>query len=126
MRKLLLLVCCLVLTACAAPTVTPRSGVYRMSVPPETAVAPSLTLSAEEGSFLFSYDALSSYLPMGAYAQDGGVLTCSTDDGRYVYLFRVVNETTLAFIAEGSADVSLTDPRLGQPVLDGSVFLLEH
>lgn len=124
MRKLALLLLCLVLTACAPRTVTPRSGHYHMSAPPETLIVPSVTLDAEAGTFLFFYDGLSSYLPVGAYEQDGAVLRCQTDDGRYTYLFRVVNETTLAFIADGSADVSLIDERSGEPVREGSVFLL--
>lgn len=124
MRKLLLLLCCLVMTACAPRAVAPHGGVYRMSVPPETLIVPALTLDAEAGTFLFAYDGFSSYLPAGAYTQDGAVLSCRTDDGRYTYLFRVVNETTLAFIAEGSADMTLIDERSGAPVVEGSVFLL--
>lgn len=125
MRKLLLLLCCLLLAGCAPRAVTPRSGVYRMSVPPETIDVPSLMLDAETGAFAFSFDALSSYLPVGSYEQDGSILRCLTDDSLYTYLFRVVNETTLAFMADGSAEVRLTDQRLGEPVLDGSVFLLD-
>ena len=125
MRKLLLLLCCLLLMSCAPRTVTPRSGTYRMSVPPETIDVPSLMLDAEAETFSFAYDALSSYLSIGSYEQDGSVLRCLTNDGLYTYLFRVVNETTLAFIAQGSAIVQLTDERLGAPVVDGSVFLLE-
>ena len=125
MRKLLpLLLCCLLLTGCAAKTVTPRSGTYRMSAPPEAVIVPTLTLDAENKTYLFSYDVLSSYLPVGTYEQDGDVIVCLTDGERLPYLFRVVNETTLAFIAEGSADVSLTDPRIGESVVEGSVFLL--
>ena len=124
MRKLLLLLLCLALSACAPQAVTPHSGHYHMSVPPETLIVPSLTLDAEAGTFLFFYDGFSSYLPIGSYEQDGSVLRCRTDDGRYNYLFRVVNETTLAFIADGSADVTLIDKGSGAPVLDGSVFLL--
>ena len=125
MRKLLPLLCCLLLMGCAPRATAPRSGVYHMSAPPETIVVPALALDTEAGTFSFSFDALSSYLPIGRCEQDGGVLRCLTDDGLYTYLFRVVNETTLAFIAEGSAPVRLTDERLGAPVVDGSVFLLD-
>lgn len=124
MRKLLLLMLTLLLTGCAAQSVTPRSGTYRMSAPPDAVIVPTLTLDAESKTYLFSYDVLSSCLPAGTYAQDGDVIVCQTDDGRRSYLFRVVNETTLAFIADGSADVSLIDGRIGQPVVEGSVFLL--
>lgn len=125
MRKLLpLLFLCLLLTGCTSRTVTPRSGTYRMSAPPEAVIVPTLTLDAENKTYLFSYDVLSSLLPIGSYEQDGSVIICLTDDGRDPYLFRVVNETTLAFIAEGSADVSLTDPRIGESVVEGSVFLM--
>ena len=127
-RKLLLplLLLTLLLTACAAKTVAPRSGTYRMSAPPEAVLVPSLTLDAKNKTYLFSYDMLSSYLPVGSYEQDGNVIVCLTEDGRDPYLFRVVNETTLAFIAEGSASVTLTDPRIGEAVMDGSVFLLSN
>ena len=125
MRKLLLLLCCLLLAGCAPQAVTPRNGVYHMSVPPETIDVPSLLLDAESASFSFGYDALSSYLSIGSYEQDGSVLRCVTADGLYTYLFRVVNETTLAFIEEGSSEVRLIDARLGAPVVDGSVFLLD-
>ena len=124
MRKLLLLLFCLALTGCAPRATVPRDGVYRMSVPPETVVAPTLTLDAEASTFLFSYDVLSSFLPIGTFTQKGDVITCA-GDATHTYLFRVVNETTLAFIAEGSSPVTLTDDRLGEPVLDGSVFLLD-
>ena len=126
MRKLLLfLLCFLVLAGCSPRAVVPRSGVYRMSAPPKTIVVPSLLLDAEASSFSFGFDALSSYLSIGSYAQDGSMLRCVTNDGLYTYLFRVVNETTLAFVEEGSAAVRLTDERLGAPVVDGSVFLLD-
>ena len=124
MRKFLPLLCCLMLAGCAARAITPRGGVYRMSAPPETVIAPTLTLDTEAGTFLFSYDVLSSFLPVGTFTQEDDVVTCA-GDATHTYLFRVVNETTLAFIAEGSSPVTLTDDRLGEPVLDGSVFLLE-
>ena len=127
-RKLLLpllLLLTLLLTGCAAKTVTPRGGSYRMSASPEAVLVPSLTLDAKNKTYIFSYDMLSSYLSVGSYEQDGDVIVCATDDGLNPYLFRVVNETTLAFIAEGSASVILTDPRIGESVVDGSVFLLE-
>lgn len=126
MRKLLLpLLCCLLLAGCAPQAITPRSGTYRMSAPPETIGVPSLLLDTEAGTFSFGFDALSSYLSIGSYTQEGSVLRCTTTDGLYTYLFRVVNKTTLAFIEEGSAAVRLTDERLGAPVVDGSVFLLD-
>ena len=125
MRKLLpLLLLTLLMTGCAAETVTPRSGTYRMSAPPEAVLVPSLTLDAKNKTYIFSYDMLSSYLSAGSYEQDGDVIVCLTEDGRLPFLFRMVNETTLAFIAEGSGEVILTDPRIGESVVDGSVFLL--
>ena len=126
MRKLLpILLLCLLLTACTREAPAPRSGVYRMSAPPETLNAPSLALDAETGFFAFAYDTLSSYLPYGSYTYDASAIICATDDGLYTYLFRRVNGTTLAFIADGSADVSLTDEDSGAPVVEGSVFLLD-
>ena len=127
MRKLLLsLLFCLVLTGCTAQAIIPRAGVYGMSVPPDTVAVPALLLDAETGFFAFSYDALASYHPFGSYMRQGNMIVLTTMDGLYTYRFRVVNETTLAFIAEGSADVSLTDPAIGAQITEGSVFLLRE
>ena len=119
-----MLLLCLLLTACAARTISPRGGLYRMSAPPETVSAPSLSLDAEAKTFMFSYDPLSSYLPVGTFSQEDDVLLCRSDDELYLYAFRIVNETTLAFIQQESADVTLIDDRVGEQVTDGSVFLL--
>lgn len=83
---------------------------------------PSLCLNEEERTFSFGYDLLSSYLPYGTYEIEDGILTARTGDGKYQYLFRVMEDGSLAFIEEGSSEVRLTDIRLGIPVEDGAKF----
>ncbi|MDO4270906.1 MAG: hypothetical protein Q4C72_08300 [Eubacteriales bacterium] len=61
---------------------------------------PSLQLDAEQGTFIFNFDTLSSDLCVGSYTVKNGVLTCKTDDGLYQYLFERTGESTLAFRQE--------------------------
>ncbi len=55
---------------------------------------PSVKITDENISF--SYDVLSSYLPVGTYTIKNDILTMITDDGRYKYVF-VVNGDKLIF-----------------------------
>lgn len=125
-RMLLLLMTALLLTGCAAREIVPKSGRYVMSAPAEAAFAPVVSLDAAEETFTFAYDLLSSYLPYGSYALKGRFITCRTSDGRQSYVFRVVDENTLAFEAGKSSEVALMDAELGVGVSDGAVFSREN
>lgn len=81
-----------------------------------------LTINEENGTFQFSYDVLSSYLPYGTYEINGTVLTATTKDGKYKYRFQIIDEDTLKFIEKGSADVSLIDDGFGVQIEDGTEF----
>lgn len=83
---------------------------------------PTLSL-AEDGTFTFTYDALSSYLPCGGWTLEHRVLTCVTADGKYTYQFTQNAAGNFVFDAERSAPVTLTDERLGTPVTDGAEFV---
>lgn len=123
---LLMMMSALLLTGCAAREIVPKSGRYVMSAPAEAAYVPVIMLDAAQESFTFTYDPFSSYLPYGSFAQQGRMLTCRTSDGRQSYVFRVVDENTLAFEAGRSSAVALTDERLGAQIGDGAVFSREN
>lgn len=87
---------------------------------------PTLTLNEEEHTFSFAYDVLSSYMPCGTYQMTDKLLTATTEDGLYQYLFEVVDNHTLKFIQEGSSEVYLFDDHLGVPIEDGSLFEMKY
>lgn len=128
--SLVLSICiCMGITACNQPDAEISSAevttqIYALEKGDE-AISPELTLSSD-GTFGFPYDVLSSYYPIGTYEEADGILTATTDDGRYHYIFERVDEKTLKFVAEQSSDVSLTDPNLGVEIADGDSFVLQE
>ena len=82
---------------------------------------PCLTLLDKE-NFVFSYDVLSSYIPMGTYEITDGELIATDKEKGSRYVFEVVDENTLKFIQEKSADVSLTEENAGAVITDGALF----
>lgn len=84
--------------------------------------APTLNLDPENSYFSFSYDLLSSYWPTGPYVIEDNVLTATTYDGRYQYVFSIIDDSTLQFCQEESSSVKLIDERLGVSITDGATF----
>ena len=82
---------------------------------------PCLTLLDKE-NFVFSYDVLSSYIPMGTYETVDGELVATDKEKGSRYVFEVVDENTLKFIKEKSADVSLIEENMGIAITDGALF----
>jgi len=128
--SLVLSICiCMGITACNQPDAEISSAevttqIYALEKG-DKAISPELTLSSD-GTFGFPYDVLSSYYPIGTYEEADDILTATTDDGRYHYIFERVDEKTLKFVAEQSSDVSLTDPNLGVEIADGDSFVLQE
>ncbi len=85
---------------------------------------PNLTLFSD-GTFGFSYDALSSYYAVGDYEVKDDKLIVSTEDGKYHYTFKKDDDNQYIFIADESSDVSLINKRMGVPIEDGAIFKLE-
>lgn len=83
----------------------------------------SLVIDSEKNRFTFSYDSLSSYFSEGPYIIKEDVLTGTTEDGRFVYLFQIIDSETLAFIETGSSKIRLLDDRFGEAVNDGMRFV---
>ena len=88
----------------------------------ESFMLPGLALNEKEHTFSFSYDLLSSYLSVGTYVVEKGILTAITDDGLYYYQFKVLDEDTLEFMQEGSSEVRLINEEMGIAVQDGAEF----
>lgn len=70
----------------------------------------------EDGTFVFTFSPLSSYIGHGKYTVKDDVLTLKTDDGKYHYVFKM-EDGTLIFDAEQSSE----EVWLGG-FSDGSVF----
>lgn len=101
------------------------SGTYCMVGSEDGRVKPRLSIDAEEKSFVFSVDPLSSYLPVGSYTyhvQDGK-LKGETEDGLYHITFEVDKET-FKYLAEESKVPGVTDERLCAVLYDGAIFRL--
>ncbi|MBQ9983051.1 MAG: hypothetical protein IJP29_00520 [Lachnospiraceae bacterium] len=108
-------------------TTTLLEGTYYMSLSGEDSamLAPCLTIDKHK-QFTFTYDYSSSYLSMGFYSIKDGIMTARTSDGLYEYRFEVREDGTLAFIQEGSADISYYDHKVMSGVQDGSVFMRKN
>ena len=115
----------LTLTACNSNSgiTTVKEGTYVLQ---QTATnvhgVAHITISKKDISF--TYDALNSYLPHGTYTIKDDILTMSTSDGKYKYLFKVDGEK-LIFKKDGSSEVKLTDDRFGIKITDNSEFKLK-
>ncbi|HHU84758.1 MAG TPA: hypothetical protein GXZ23_06275 [Clostridiales bacterium] len=57
----------------------------------------------EDGSFEFTFSAVSDYFGVGTYVLKDNRLTLKTDDGKYVYCFDLVDDT-MVFDAEASSE----------------------
>jgi len=77
-----------------------RSYVFTES---EDIIKPSVTLF-DNGMFSFTFSGISSYLGMGTYEIENDRLTLHTDDGRFTYVFDMV-EDLLEFDAAASSDM---------------------
>ena len=83
-----------------------------------------LTFDPEDSSFSFAYDLLLSYLPHGTYTVSDGKLRAATEDGRFVYIFEVVDDATIRFVQSGSSPTTTVSG--GLAVSDGAEFKLKE
>ncbi|HHV10118.1 MAG TPA: hypothetical protein GXX75_07560 [Clostridiales bacterium] len=104
-------------------TTTVKNGTYKLGqTETDAVVSPYITISDENISF--SYDALSSYWPYGTYTVEDGVLTMTTYDERYKYVFRL-DDDKLIFQKKESSSVRVIDSRFGAEITDNAEFILE-
>lgn len=118
---ILMILLLLMLTGCNSKEDTPTvmNGSYIMEHDDETVLTPSVTIS--DDTFTFFYDPLSSYMPIGSYKIEEDVLTLTTDDKKYHYVFRIDGDS-LIFQKDESSTVRLIDKRIGPQVEDQAVF----
>lgn len=83
---------------------------------------PSIGLDSQEKTFSFGFDILSSYLSVGTYEIKDDILIAVTNDRKYQYRFKVIDENTLEFVQEGSSEVKLINEEMGIAVQDGATF----
>ena len=85
---------------------------------------PSLAINTLDNTFCFTYDQLSSYANIGTFEINDGKLIAITDGKERTYIFEIINDNTLKFIAEGSYEIKLTDDNFGVTVTDQAMFEL--
>ena len=114
-----------VFSGCEDNAIILSSGIYQ-SENDQLGTEPfraSLVIDSEKNRFTFNFDSLSSYFSEGPYSIKEGVLTATTEDGRFVYLFKLIDSETLAFIETGSTKIRVLDERFGEAVNDGMRFV---
>lgn len=90
-------------------------GTYQEEDSPDI-LKPKITLE-KNNEFIFTYSALSSYLPIGTYEIHQNSLILNTEDGKNKYLFEIQDDT-LVFDKENSSPVTLSN------LTDGAIFSL--
>lgn len=127
MKKLILLFCCMfLLIACRKEdTSSVVSGTYVMEVEQENKeeiLFPLFSIDTEKNEFSFCYDILSSYVPIGTYEIKENLLTATTNDNQYHYVFKIVDNNTLSFVEEASSEIKVVDTNLSVVPQDGTIF----
>lgn len=98
-----LLFCTLWLSGCGETGYSLSDGIYRA----QTNSLVYISFDLEEQTFLFSHNSLMSYLPSGEMVcRDGKVYAT---DGEDTYVFEIVDDETLSFLADESAETSLEE-----------------
>lgn len=121
---LTLLLVCAFLSGCIKEKSQISAGTYVMQGASEAFLAPHITFDPEDSSFSFAYDLLLSYLPHGTFTVSDRKLRATTEDGKFVYLFEVVDDSTLRFVQSGSSPTTMTSG--GLAVNDGAEFKLKE
>lgn len=100
-----------------------KEGTYSVQVNEDFFMSPSITFDLEENHFTFSYDSLSSYLPIGSFRIEDGKVIAVTEDARYAYTFKIIDKDTISFVEKESSKIIMTDGKAS--VVDGTKFQFE-
>lgn len=121
----LLIISVLMLSFCSCNK-TPyglSEGIYKAKISDECALAPTVSFDMQNYTFTFSYDPFSSYLAVGEYEIKNGKVIAETTDGNYTYIFKIIDNDTIAFIEKGSSDIKMTVEGEKPTVTDGTEFI---
>ena len=121
MRQFLILIVLCLLIGCSK--IEPASGIYRISNDTESFTV--LTLDSKNQSFVFCYDPLSSYLPCGTYTIKGNVLTAIAEDNADLYVFDIVDSSTLQIRLQDST-MNCNDDRICGIPKESQQFTLQE
>lgn len=107
---------------CKTPPVLGISqGIYTCKQESDSVFYPSIKFDLEDSSFVFSYDPLSSYLPMGNIEIKNGRVIAKTSDRKYTYVFDIIDNDTIRFKEKSSSEIKMTDGK--SVVSDGCEFV---
>ena len=96
-------------------------GTYAMDSKFESQIyPPTVTFSTEDMTFSFGFDALSSYMNVGTYVIENDEIVATTFDGKYAFVFQIIDETSVSFVADKSASTKMVEGKTAVP--DGAVF----
>lgn len=110
----------LILTACSKIVYGLSDGTYKMSADNENGISPTISFDLKENTFSFNFDVLSSYANIGAIKISDGNVVGKTDDGKYTYTFKIVDNDTIKFVESKSSDTKTVEGKTA--VLDGAEF----
>jgi hypothetical protein len=113
----------ILLSGCAKTVYGVSEGIYVMQGTQDETPKPAITFNVEERTFSFTYDVLSSYLPCGSWDIEDEKIVAKTDDGKYTYIYEVVDNNTIRFIQKGSSPITTVEG--DTPVTDGAEFTFE-
>lgn len=101
---------------------TIKNGTYVMDQEGvEKVLLPRIMIS--EKDIVFIHDLLSSYLPYGTYSINEDILTMTTDDDQYTYIFQIDGDS-LIFQKNESSAIKRVNDAFGTLVADQSKFVL--
>jgi len=98
---------------------TIKEGLYELTTSTDP-LAPRISIDGME--FTFSYDPLSSYLPIGKYSMSNGLVRMVTYDNKYHYVF-ILENNKLIFQKDKSSPLHITDKKLTSDIEDQAEFM---
>ena len=85
---------------------------------------PKLSINNKNKTFMFMYDLLSSYLSTGTYEIIDDELIANTSDGKFKYVFDVINKKELRFNAKKSVFLPVINKDLSYEIKHGDSFII--
>ncbi len=113
----------ILLFGCSRTVYGVSEGTYVMQGTQDEIQKPAITFNVGKRTFSFTYDILSSYSPYGSWDFEDDNIVAKTDDGKYTYIFEVMDNDTIRFVQKGSSPITTVEGNT--PVTDGAEFAFE-